>query len=980
MTERDLEQSKMDTDSAGVIILDTLTKATSQDPAVLTPAEHQLQQWQTQPGFYSVLSSIFCNHQIDVNVRWLAVMYIKNGIDRYWRRTAPNAMKEEEKEIIRQRLLANFSEPSPHICTQMAVLVAKIARLDCPRQWPTLLPTLLQTVRCDNLLLQERSLLVLHHVVKTLASRRLAPDRKLFEDLTNEIFGYIYGLWMDQLSQFLQVAEVHSEEMELVVDRTILSARILRRLVVFGFRDPAENQEAMRFLNQVFVKLDEMLSVRQSLWGNHKMLEKCEKMINILTKVLLDSLEHHPVCYVQFIQRTLELVVRYNFSRAGLLYERFTVNCFNLMKNILLCDTYRPGKHDPEPDSIKMQAQKIKTAFFSFDTLREICHRLISQYFLLNHEDLSTWDTDPEEFCQEEIGDTYKYALRPCTETLFLSLFKEYRMSLSSVLIKMVEDMQGPSDPENMVSILRKDAVYNAVGQAAFDLFDDIDFDQWFSAQLLEELKIQHENYRIIRRRVIWLCGKWVGVKLSSSLRPTLYQAICPLLQQSEDLVVRLEAANTLKLAVDDFEFKIDQFLPYLEVTFSLLFQLLKEVNECDTKMHVLHVISFVIERVGLQIRPYVTSLVTYLPSLWDDAREHNMLKCAILTTLIHLVQGFGALSSTMYEFLLPVIQMSTDTKKPEHVYLMDDGLELWHVTLTNADHISKELLDLYENMPQLFEISTENLRICLKVTEGYIYLGGIEFMQRYAEVMEKSFMSLLSDLRTEGIILVLKVINLVFRAYPQEGPRVFSSMLPGFLQSVLIADEHPMVMSIHVTLFARIILQNQEFFWNFMEKVGTESHTQMDSLLRSFLTAWIETIDSMTQPERRKLSALAMASLITVNNNVVLQMFGSIISICVQVLHDVCRVPVDEETVVQLDALVISDGDERGEDEQETEHEKRKRALTRKDPVHSIPLKDFVFQQLRQCHNIHGDKIFDELTQQIDPDVYLQLQQFTKT
>ena len=31
---------------------------------------------------------------------------------------------------------------------------------------------------------------------------------------------------------------------------------------------------------------------------------------------------------------------------SGLLYERFTVNCFNLMKNILLCDAYRTGKMD----------------------------------------------------------------------------------------------------------------------------------------------------------------------------------------------------------------------------------------------------------------------------------------------------------------------------------------------------------------------------------------------------------------------------------------------------------------------------------------------------------------------------------------------------------------------------------------------------------------------------------------------------------
>ena len=54
-------------------------------------------------------------------------------------------------------------------------------------------------------------------------------------------------------------------------------------------------------------------------------------------------------------------------------------------------------------------------------------------------------------------------------------------------------------------------------------------------------------SYRIIRRRVVWLCGQWVGVKMSASLRPTLYQALIPLLEKEEDFVVRLEAAQTLK-------------------------------------------------------------------------------------------------------------------------------------------------------------------------------------------------------------------------------------------------------------------------------------------------------------------------------------------------------------------------------------------------------------------------------------------------
>lgn len=65
-------------------------------------------------------------------------------------------------------------------------------------------------------------------------------------------------------------------------------------------------------------------------------------------------------------------------------------------------------------------------------------------------------------------------------------------------------------------------------------------------------------------------------------------------------------------------------------------------------QMHVLHVLSFVIERVGSEIRPYISSLVQYLPLLWQESAEHNMLRCAILTTLIHLVQVRGVLVSLL--------------------------------------------------------------------------------------------------------------------------------------------------------------------------------------------------------------------------------------------------------------------------------------------------------------------------------------------
>lgn len=48
---------------------------------------------------FAITLQIFSEYSLEVNVRFLAVLYFKNGVDRYWRKTAPNAISEEEKVI-----------------------------------------------------------------------------------------------------------------------------------------------------------------------------------------------------------------------------------------------------------------------------------------------------------------------------------------------------------------------------------------------------------------------------------------------------------------------------------------------------------------------------------------------------------------------------------------------------------------------------------------------------------------------------------------------------------------------------------------------------------------------------------------------------------------------------------------------------------------------------------------------------------------
>ncbi|KAL3062780.1 importin-11 [Trematomus bernacchii] len=973
----------MDMDSASSVVLQALTQATSQDTSELKPAEEQLRQWETQPGFYSVLLNIFNNHMLDVNVRWLAVLYFKNGIDRYWRRVAPHALSEEEKTSLRAGLITNFNEPVNQIATQIAVLIAKVARLDCPRQWPELIPILLESIKGQDGLQQHRALLTFYHVTKTLASKRLAQDRRLFQDLASGIYSFACSLWSHHTDTFFQQIYARDEAAALgSLERTLLSLKVLRKLTVFGFQEPQQNMEVMGFLNAVFERLKQFLECCRQVGPDSTCREKLEKMIILYTKTLLDFLEYHPCAFIPLIQRSLEFAVSYLFTPAGegVTFERFIVQCMNLIKMIVKNEAYKPSKNieDSKPESL--EAHKIKTAFFTHPTLTEIGRRLVSHYFLLTEEELAMWEEDPESFAVEETGgDSWKYSLRPCAEVLFLDIFHAYNQTLIPVLLEMVQNLQGPTNVEDTVQLLMKDAVYNAVGLAAYELFDNVDFDQWFKNQLLGELQVSHHRYKLIRRRVIWLIGQWIAVKFKSDLRPLLYEVILSLMQDP-DLVVRIETATTLKLTVDDFEFRTEQFLPYLESIFGLLFQLLQQVTQCDTKMQVLHVISCVIERVNIQIRPYVGCLVQYLPLLWKQSEEHNMLRCAILTTLIHLVKGLSAECKNLYPFLLPVIQLSTDVSQPPHVYLLEDGLELWLVTLENSPAITPELLRIFQNMAALMEMSSENMRTCFQIVNAYLYLSATDFLQNYAESLCRAFCALLKDITDEGQVQVLKVVEIALKVSPILGAHMFQPLLPAVFRGIVDGERYPVVMSTYLGIMGRILLQNSSFFSSLLTQMATDRSQKMDELFGSVIEMWVDRMDNITQPERRKLSSLALLSLLPSDNSVIQDKFCGIINISVEALHDVMTE--DSETGTFKDCMLMTNFEEpklSDDEEPPTEQDKRKKLLALEDPVHSVSLQQFVYEKLKAQQCMMGDQGFGVLMETVDTELVRQLQEFLK-
>ncbi|XP_057379434.1 importin-11-like [Daphnia carinata] len=968
--------------SVKAAIFEALQAGVSDNTALIKEAEIYLKTVESTPVFHLTLVEIITNTSIDVKVRWLASVYFKNGIDRYWRKNTSNSIPEGEKTILRQKLISHINEPVLQVATQLAIIISKIARYDYPKEWPELLPSLLHLVRTEDDLVQQRALLYLHHVTKSLASKRLAGDRRAFQDLSSEMYSYVYALY-SHLSQTLmqQMETSNVETVGATMEKALLCLRVMRKLTVHGFKTPHQTNSVMEFVQSLYERIKNLLQYRQVILSNESLLALCEKYLVVHCKVLRDLLDFHPFSFVPFIRMTVEFVLHYLFQPENqiLLFDSFVVQCLNLIKGIVLCAEYRPAKViEDTKEPATLEAYRIKSEVFTPDSLSLMCRQLIENYLLLSQEDLHLWETNPEEFAAEEGGEAWKYSLRPCTGCLFLSLFHEYQSILSPVLISMLNESMGLIPPNDMSRIIKKDALYNAIGLAAFELFDEVDFDRWFSQVLLQELRVKESNYRILRRRVVWLLGRWIGVKLSVDLRPLIYETVLGLMEPGEDLVIRLSSAVTLRSALDDFEFNAEQFLPYLERSFSLLFTLLKETEECETKMNVLNVMSLLIELLGNQMKPFLGTLLQLLPALWDASDEHNLLRCAIISTLVHVVKGVGSNTEDLLHCLLPVVAYSTDSEQPAHVYLLDDALALWQAMIESLSQANPQVLQLLNNMPQLLELGSENLIICCDILKAYIYLCPDEFLAMYGSRIVNVLMEQIVDMRPEGEMRVMSVIESMLVNRPETAASIVSPILPFVVSSLLDGSSTALIITSFFSAISRVVLASKDIFFQVIAEVARREKQTPEFVLDKFMTLWIDKMSSVFALEKKKLLAIALASLLTCQSDIILdKICGIFMRIC-ETINDILP-PTDSGE--EIDRLVYAPGHvqaDEGEEEVDNEHLKRYISTRRSvDPVFTLPLPTYFRNQITQLEAQVGSARFQDMTQTVDNETLEMMRNF---
>lgn len=76
--------------------------------------------------------------------------------------------------------------------------------------------------------------------------------------------------------------------------------------------------------------------------------------------------------------------------------------------------------------------------------------------------------------------------------------------------------------------------------------------------------------------------------------------------------------------------------------------------------MNILYIMSFIVEKMSDNIHSQANNLINYLPMLWDESKDHNMLRCAIISTLVCYIRYFYLFKlHNMYIFFVNIASNS---------------------------------------------------------------------------------------------------------------------------------------------------------------------------------------------------------------------------------------------------------------------------------------------------------------------------------
>ncbi|KAH6853554.1 armadillo-type protein [Chaetomium sp. MPI-CAGE-AT-0009] len=997
---------------------------TSTDHSQRQSASQQLQTWESHPDYYTHLQTIYLDTSQDKQVRFLAIILLKNGIDKYWRNqnnAAKKSIRPEHKQAIRSRLLqGSLGEEDRTLALHNALVTAKIVRIDYPTEWPDAFSTLIEltkTANASNPLHLRGALLVLLRIVKEMSTARLRKSQTALQAITPELVQLLGSIYTEKTAYWQELWTKGGGDDAAVgfaVENSLTALKVLRRLVTAGYEQPHADSMVCGFWSLSQSQFDQFLNgVSQDSWIPAPYQDMVGKHLIQFTKLHIDMSEMHPASF-PVLPDSIPLVKAYwslikgfsevfdksggirqtpggtaggNPKHDGPLYEKLALKGLLLLRSCLAI-AHHPVQtfkyRSPEVKELEKQAvHTLKVELLSRDMLLDMLQVIVSKLFIFRKSDLEAWEEDPEGWEAQERteGQAYEWAVRPCAERLLLDLLTHYK-DLGEPLLEYC-NLATKVD----MDIISKEAAYCALGCAAAIIYQKFDFDHFLTNFLVKDAQIQDPMAKLLRRRIAILISQWITVKISQASRPVVYDIYRHLLNtdsEHNDEVVRITAARQLKYVADDFEFTGEAFYPFAADIFNLLVNLLKEVENDETRLAVLETVRLVVTRMETHVSQFGDAIMLTLPQLWESAAsEEYMIKQSVLAIMSALVSSMRSESHRYQGVILPLLREAMNPQSPLHLHLMEESVDLWKALLTQSSPpLNPDLTQMVQLALPLLEYDTEVANQCLDIVKDYITLAPQDMLSDALRrptlaALAKALDSSIRDQSKVGAKSIELVIRVAEEFGGAQGVSVVAQDLLaiGVLRTILEGlhsrwessqttgpNKKPsQINSIKETdyfaILARIALADPALLVSMLTSFGNP----IEQVWAWLGTQWFAHFDSTADVDRQKLSCLALTRLCELPNpaqDLVLGHLQDYLSMWTSVVTELADDSGSGEALGARDSLVWT---EAGRYEYDTPLDIHERELAFKDPVHRVVTFEFVRARLADLvQRVGGEQAFE--------------------
>ncbi|KAJ5084640.1 hypothetical protein NUU61_009219 [Penicillium alfredii] len=900
-------------------VLNALVLAASSTQQQVQTGTQQLQNWEKQALYHSFLQDVFLDHSVPAEVRYLAIIQLKNGIDKHWRKTATNAIKKEEKDRIKTRALeAGVVEPAPLLALHNSLMIAKIMRYEFPQDWPDAISAVISFLRSStqpgaNPLQLPRTLLILLQIIKELSTARIQRTKANLQSVSPEIFHLLGRIYVEKVNGWVVMLEHGgADEGSLLetIEQSLVSLKVIRRLIIAGFEHPSRDQEVQKFWVLTHAHFSNFLSLVESSGNLLEHVQRAiEKHLLQMSKLHVEMARTHPASFallpdsITLVNSYWTLVVKlgekYDSLGAGGESEGKSLTEKTGLRALLLIRACARMAFNPvqtfkyqtphDKEERKQAVELVKTQLFTQGFVVSVMELLVTQFFRFRKVDFQEWEEEPEDWekREDENAEAWEFSIRSCSEKLFLDLVIHFKDLLIPRLLTVFYSF---ATPENR-DVLLKDSLYSAIGLASASLEQHLDFNAFLVGTMVPEVQIQEQEYKLLRRRIALVLGQWVPVKPDELNRDATYQIFQHLLNKQDplnDLVVRITAGRQLRNVLEPYEFSPEGFMAFAPSILENLMSLVQEVETSDTKMGLLETVRVLVVKMEDRISPFSDQILSLLPPLWEHSGEEHLMKQAILTLLSSLISSLKQESVRYHSLILPLIQSSVEPGSETIVYLLDEALDLWSAIMVQTPApASPEILSLLPSLFPILEQGTDSAPQALHIVESYILLAPQEVLSdRNRFQLLVSFEALLQSTTKQRIGVIPRLVETMIRgAEAVDGGSestyhvisrslLDSSFLCALLEGLYSAHEASqttgpnrkissvvgVVETDYFSVLARLALANPTIF---ASAVAAATNSTEEHCLTWLLTEWFLHYDNIGSVNQKKLHALGLTQLL---------------------------------------------------------------------------------------------------------------------